>query len=334
MFTLEHKLRDTKIITAEDIEILRGHIYSKNPELSESAKTKIISKAIIKVFDREYYWLEKSERLQARKTLLMALIEDGKDDVNYFDAVEAAYSIASHSEKESEFEKWLEEALDESYSFDSVCHIFSRKYKLKKIAVKYKYAVIGVLLTFIYLIYYFMPHFTSDFIVVKDVPMNSYIIAEDEFYREQLYLDYKQRYFPYKIYDYEHLKNYFKALESKLIEGENFKIIVDTARQYNLDPLLLFAIIGQEQSFVPSTTTYANQIINNPYNVFNSWEYYNTDLKDSTEIASHLLDRIISECPIDEDIFEWMNMTYAEDDRWSEGVRRIYYRLNQYVETY
>lgn len=334
MFTLEKRLSETKIITSSDIEMLRKHIYAKNAELSEAAKTKIISKAIIKVLDREYYWLEKNERLQARKILMITLIKSEKNDVNYLDAVKAVYSIAKHKEKQEEFEKWLSKAIGKECSFDDAANIFSKKYKLKKIAIKYKYAAACIAFTFLYLIYYFMPHFDSDFVEVKNMPVDSYIVDNEEFYVNYLYLDYKARHFPYRIYDYEHLKEFFKAHESKLIEQNNFKIIVDTARQYNLDPLLLFAIIGQEQSYVPSSGAYSSQIINNPYNVFTSWQFYNTNLKDSTEIASHLLDRVINECPKDEDIFEWINKTYAEDDKWSEGVRRIYYRLHDYVEKY
>ncbi|MDG0812913.1 hypothetical protein [Cohnella rhizosphaerae] len=71
----------------------------------------------------------------------------------------------------------------------------------------------------------------------------------------------------------------------------------------------------------------ATQIANNPFNVFHSWETYNTNIRDSSGIAAKLLAKLVSGVPDGEEPFAWMNRTYAEDPHWSDGVRAIYGKL-------
>lgn len=101
--------------------------------------------------------------------------------------------------------------------------------------------------------------------------------------------------------------------------------IVFLAKQNNLDPLLLFAIIGQEQSFVPFSNKDAYKIINNPFNVFHSWKDFNTDLSESTLIAINTIQNRLSKCPKNQDPFLWLNGIYAEDPNWHVGVKSFYF---------
>lgn len=335
MNIIENKLINKKIITNEDIKFLRTHIYLKNPNLSEVDKLKIISKAIIKVFDREYYWLQKQERLNARKNLLIILIKDGKDEVNQYDALKAVYGIITSKDQKELLVIWLEEKLKIKITIDQIDELFSIKYKFVKLTQKYKYAVAMIVVTSFYLIYYFIPHNQVQFIINDNKVTENYILNDYEYYQKKLHISYTEKLFEYKIYDYTIFKEYLVSMESKLLEKNYFQTIVNIARQYDVDPLLLFAIIGQEQSFVPRNNEYSDKIINNPYNVFNSWKYYNTSLLDTTKIASYTLNKILMDCPNDEDPFEWINKTYAEDEKWSEGVRKIYNTIkNKYVEIY
>jgi hypothetical protein len=132
----------------------------------------------------------------------------------------------------------------------------------------------------------------------------------------------------YADIDAKGLKNYLKSRDSLLAEEPYFGAIVETAREYDIHPLLLFAITGQEQGFVPKSGKDAKTIANNPFNVGHSWMEYNTDIHNSVGIASRLLVKLAASRPEGHDPFKWFNKTYAEDPLWSDGVRKIFDKLN------
>jgi len=123
------------------------------------------------------------------------------------------------------------------------------------------------------------------------------------------------------------LKAFLDGRNSILAQEAYFPVIVETSKEHNLDPRLLFAITGQEQSFVPAKGTNALKIANNPYNVFGSWQKYNTDISDSTEIAIKTVIRMLKDRPDASNPFKWMNRTYAEDPDWWIGMAAIYEML-------
>ncbi|WP_256757499.1 hypothetical protein [Cohnella sp. WQ 127256] len=132
----------------------------------------------------------------------------------------------------------------------------------------------------------------------------------------------------YADIDVAALKTYLKSRDSLLVEEPYFGAIVDTAREYDINPLLLFAITGQEQGFVPKKGKDAKTIANNPFNVGHSWMDYNTDIHNSVGIASRLIVKLAKSRPEGHDPFSWFNKTYAEDPLWSDGVRKIFNKLN------
>lgn len=133
--------------------------------------------------------------------------------------------------------------------------------------------------------------------------------------------------FAYSPFDAEAVRAYLAGRDSLLAERPYFEAIVESARLHSVDPLLLFAVAGQEQGFVPKSAKKSKQIANNPFNVFHSWETYNTNIRDSSGIAAKLLAKLAAGVPDGEEPFAWMNRTYAEDPRWSDGVRAIYDKL-------
>lgn len=133
--------------------------------------------------------------------------------------------------------------------------------------------------------------------------------------------------FAYSPFDAEAVRAYLSGRDSLLAERPYFEAIVESARLHSVDPLLLFAVAGQEQGFVPKSAKKSKQIANNPFNVFHSWETYNTNIRDSSGIAAKLLAKLAAGVPDGEEPFAWMNRTYAEDPRWSDGVRAIYGKL-------
>ncbi|MDB4867789.1 MAG: hypothetical protein JWR03_2122 [Cohnella sp.] len=123
------------------------------------------------------------------------------------------------------------------------------------------------------------------------------------------------------------VKAYLQGRDALLAEEPYFSAIVDSARTHDVNPLLLFAIVGQEEGFVPKTNKNAKQIANNPFNVFHSWQEYNTNIQDSSDIAALTISRRGQSRPEGHEPFEWFNKKYAEDPNWGAGVKRLFDKL-------
>ncbi len=137
-------------------------------------------------------------------------------------------------------------------------------------------------------------------------------------------------YFDYIEIDEIKLKEYLSNRNSLLIEDEYFYDIIQTSKEFNLNPLILFAITGQEQGFVPKGKDDANKIVNNPFNVFISWRHYNTDIKDSSEIAARTVINLSKGAVEGQNIFKWINRLYADDPNWYKGVEELFWGMMEY----
>lgn len=127
-----------------------------------------------------------------------------------------------------------------------------------------------------------------------------------------------------------HLKTIYTYLEEKnslLIEEDYLSTINRESEKYYVNPLLLIAIIGQEQGFVPKDHEYAKEIINNPYNVFGSWTDYNTHFEETTVICLNTITTAIKNRPDNIDLIDFLNENYSEDKNWSANVKIIYNAL-------
>ncbi|MBN2797034.1 MAG: hypothetical protein JXR88_16605 [Clostridia bacterium] len=134
---------------------------------------------------------------------------------------------------------------------------------------------------------------------------------------------------PYAFHplDYSALFAFLNHKSSYLIESNYLSTIEELSKNYDINPLLLIAIIGQEQNFVPKEHEDVLRIINNPYNVFGSWIEYNTNFEDATTICLNTIETAKASLPENTDLIEWLNDTYAEDKNWSSGVRTIFTKL-------
>lgn len=133
----------------------------------------------------------------------------------------------------------------------------------------------------------------------------------------------------YKQVHTQRLQTYLTKKNSLLAQEPYFSSILKVSEEFNLNPLLLFAITGQEQGFVPRSHAQAQKIANNPYNVFHSWQEYNTDIIDSSQIAARTVINISKNRPKNTDPFLWINGKYAEDANWWKGVKNFYQNLEQ-----
>jgi len=134
----------------------------------------------------------------------------------------------------------------------------------------------------------------------------------------------------YTEIDREGMKAYLRSKNSILADDPYFTEIIQASKEYNLNPLLLFAIAGQEQSFVPRDSSCVDQIANNPFNVGGSWQLYNTVISDSARIAAGTIVRLSGNRPADIDPLLWINRKYAEDQHWWQGVTHFIDEMKQY----
>jgi hypothetical protein len=134
-------------------------------------------------------------------------------------------------------------------------------------------------------------------------------------------------YLMYKNVNITNLKEFLKSKNSLLAEDPYLLTILSVSEDFNLNPLVMFAITGQEQSFVPKSNENAVKIANNPFNVFGSWKKYNTTIQAATTIAARTVVNLCKDKPDDIDAFTWINRKYSEDENWSRAVRSIFIQL-------
>lgn len=136
----------------------------------------------------------------------------------------------------------------------------------------------------------------------------------------------------YQEVDQARLIAFLETKSSILAEQPYFGAILTAAQSFDIHPILLFAITGQEQGFVPKSNKQYKQIANNPFNVFHSWQDFNTNIQESAEIAARTVVNLSKNRPADVDPFTWINRKYAEDPMWSDGVRSIFATMKNYME--
>ncbi|PWW00722.1 mannosyl-glycoprotein endo-beta-N-acetylglucosaminidase [Paenibacillus cellulosilyticus] len=135
----------------------------------------------------------------------------------------------------------------------------------------------------------------------------------------------------YREIDMDRLAAYLNSKNSLLAEAKYTEPIIAAAEEFGIDPLLMFAITGQEQAFVPRDHERAMEIANNPFNVFHSWMEYNTTIKQSARIAARTIVSASKNRPEEIDPFTWINIKYAEDKNWAKGVRSIWSSMSKRI---
>lgn len=140
----------------------------------------------------------------------------------------------------------------------------------------------------------------------------------------------------YKAVNVQKLKAWLDKRNSKLADDPYTMGIINAGQKINVNPLLLFAITGQEQSFVPRNTQSVDRIINNPFNVYHSWYEYNTNIEDSATIAARTIVNLSKGRPEGVNPILWINLRggeggYAEDENWWIGVTKFFTQLKAEV---
>lgn len=140
--------------------------------------------------------------------------------------------------------------------------------------------------------------------------------------------------FRYRDINEAGLKAYLASKSSILREDPYFSSILNVGKSFDINPILLFAITGQEQGFVPEQDVSASIIANNPYNVFCSWQSYNTNIIDSSEIACRTIINLSKNRPVSVDPLVWINQKYSADQNWHCGVKHLYREIELFIQKY
>lgn len=120
---------------------------------------------------------------------------------------------------------------------------------------------------------------------------------------------------------------------SLLATPENINTLINVGRQFNINPNLLIAITGQEQSFVPAGSN--PRILGNPFNVYGSWENYSPGLEPSAKIAARTIVSLSQGRPESTHPIYWLNCPgnpngmYATDPGWWRGVTKFFDALQK-----
>lgn len=180
--------------------------------------------------------------------------------------------------------------------------------------------------------------YSNNFKIVYKSPKSTLIYTDKGPHEESIetysYIsDEIPRVYLYRTGNADELKNYLIKKKSNLAREPYFSEIINCAKRYNINPCLLFAITGREQSFVPDSHKFAEKISNNPFNVFGSWEKYNTDIRDSAEIACRTIIKLSKNRPKNVEFIKWINSRngsggYAEDSLWHTDVKTFFEILN------
>lgn len=107
--------------------------------------------------------------------------------------------------------------------------------------------------------------------------------------------------------NYDQIIEWLNQRGSKEASREYLDIINAAGQVWNVDPLLLLAITGQEQAFVPANDSDAEKIINNPWNVFHSWQEFQAGFSVSSLWAANTVARLSQNCPGSANIIRWIN---------------------------
>lgn len=351
------ELDKIKVLNKSDIANIKNYIHKKYPENHEEENEVILLDAIDKVIYNKLEGLPEDLKGSIKDNVIKNTFEKDKISITLCDVFEACireekiikdftkelrdlvYSngkvqitnedISTHLEtlefKEIDSNVIVEEELNIESEVSIKAPVAYRKNFKKTLCI----ALMAIFIIPLYYVgrgVYINKH--------KQDEAENYVVESDK--KENTSTKHPNLHLPeymrYKEIDKEKLKEFLNKRESLLAEEPYFSTIVSVAEEFNLNPIVLFSITGQEQSFVPKSHKDANKIANNPFNVFHSWMEYNTDINDAARIASRTVINLSQNRPEDKEPFLWIGRKYAEDKNWGKGARAVFEELMGYTE--
>ncbi|MCR3759975.1 glucosaminidase domain-containing protein [Clostridium felsineum] len=353
MESLVKELENTEVLSKKDIITLKSYIHKKYNNFSNNERAKILSNTIHQILDKSIKGLKIDYYNAIKNDLIKSLITStSESSIKLIDILNKYLSLQDSSYEYSEdVLNWVTNHVNTEFSKSELNAAFNLNFPVEPqnkletqshyestaivnapeplhkniIALILSIMIFIVILLSIFIIKYNPIISKTQNISKNKSSTNSKVINKnitDDF--SKLPSDFK-----YKSINTNSLRHYLNTKNSLLAFEPYFSKIIRVCKNYNLNPLLLFAITGQEQAFVPIDAPKAKQIANNPFNVYHSWKEYNTSIEDSTKIAAKTIINECSNLPQNTDPFHWLNKSYAEDPSWGAGVESLFKELQK-----
>ncbi len=346
-------LRKNQVLSSYQIHQLKSTIKEKYPMHSTEERAIIFARNVHQVIDHILFPFSVEEQKNIKITLLNEAVQKENFAINAYDVCKTCIDLKlTEGETLTTFTSWLNKHQPRQLTPKDVTSLsqlinptaampivtepvsptwrltFPILSKLNYLSTKWLYWILlGVFITAISVVGYtytqskitFSPVTTLETFALETTKLPISITLVEKSNHLQKHLQYKE-------VNKNALQTWLKERNSLLSEEPYFDQIITTAKDFNINPLLLFAITGQEQGFVPKHHTNALEIASNPFNVYGSWKTYNTSIEDSSRIAARTIINLSKGCPDDADPIMWLNQNYAEDPNWYKGVTAL---LNQ-----
>ncbi|WP_089282004.1 hypothetical protein [Anaerovirgula multivorans] len=348
-----NQLKEKKIISQKDIDKFKSYIDEKYEAFGDEKKHAILKNSITYVVNRDLAELKIDDEEGFVSSLVQKTLLEDKEDLCADKILQKVVLEGEHSDGLLQsVTKWVSDKIEiplhkdilEKYYHDH--YYFDKDIALQENpalplptlpqgkASRWIFWCAIAIMIFLSVSTFKDTIFPSDNLVViqEDLPQEELFKNTVPAYVLQKY-HMPNRNFPHYLYyrdiNEDDLKSYLSSRNSLLGKEPYFSQVLDTAKEFDLNPLLLFAIAGHEQAFVPQDHPNSEVMINNPFNVFGSWQKYNTNLKETSEIAARTVFNSLGDLPPFMDPFFWMNHRYAEDPNWWRGIRSIFWRLEK-----
>lgn len=332
MSSLQEQLAGKEIINAEKIANIRKEIEEQYSSVTSQEKAVILAQRINKLIDESLSYFSLEEKNEIRMNLVKNKLTKNQS-ISAYDIVEQSIDIV----QAEEINIWLTEQLqvppeaagyiNELYSVEKqessiVSNPSSKKQVPYSILIPSFLAIAASIILFI----------NIDF---KGKANDEAVTETETIIAKAEAIPYPDNdlpaYLQYREVNINKLREWLNGRNSLLADEPYFSTILQVAAEFNINPVLLFAITGQEQGFVSRDHPRAEEIANNPFNVFHSWQDFNTNILESTQIAARTIVNLSKERPEDADPIQWINRKYAEDQNWWKGVSALFGQINEHI---
>lgn len=317
------------VLSLDSVDRIRGYVKHKYVNLPKEKHAEIVADAIVKIIERQLPAFEPQVKQQLCNELVKRIVVGEQRPVSLDDINLACEQLAAKDvETQQRLSEWrnangMLEASTQRTMVDKLAGQLEQLFhsKLVRQSVLYGLGCFMIVLT----AYVVQPAAKQQTASLPIVQQTTTIELNALPYNELPAM------YQYQQVDDDKLKAYLETRKSLLGEDPYYGAIVATAKEFNISVVLLFAITGQEQGFVHRDHDQADEIANNPFNVFHSWEDYNTTIEDSAAIAARTLVNLSKDRPEDVDPLVWINRKYAEDPNWSKGVSSLFQTITNYI---
>lgn len=367
MTPIDERLLQVEIVNNEVITEMRESIHSRYETATQKQKASILAKTIHKIIDESLPNFSMEIKENIRTVLIRRNLHENSLTINANDIVASSIEVAPPEEIEEELSLWMKNTVKldlhtiESYMFsimnlqgdnevalaeypDQTEIIEQSLFQVNEkapVPIRNKFQnhrsyLLGVFATFFIVIPIIIG---IDFILPKNsenvkgesikpkVAQMNEVVEKVERSPNEL-----PSHLQYELIDYVKLRAWLDNRNSLLSDEPYFSTIIKTADEFNVHPLLLFAITGQEQGFVKRNNTDAEKMANNPFNVYHSWKEFNTSIQESSRIAARTIVNLSKDRPEEVHPIQWINRKYAEDPNWWLGVSSIFDQLESVVQ--